>query len=67
MSCSRLPTCSFYRGKMVLETGIGTLLKARFCESGNIENCARYMVLSTLGEEYLDDTLFPTMVQKAKK
>ena len=63
--CERLKNCSFYQNRMIIETGFGAVLKKRYCECNNTANCARYMVLKQLGADYLDDSLFPTMIDRA--
>jgi len=62
--CERLEKCPFYQDKMIIETGLGTILKKKYCES-NKNECARYMVLQTIGAEYVDNTLFPHMKDRA--
>ena len=49
---------------MIIETGVGAVLKKKYCES-NKNNCARYMVLQAIGPEYVDNTLFPHMLDRA--
>lgn len=62
--CERLEKCVFYQGKMIVESGMGAVLKARYC-LGNKHNCARYMVLQQLGPAYVDNSLFPHMKDRA--
>ncbi len=62
--CERFGKCPFYQDKMVIETGVGSSLKKKYCES-NTHMCARYMVLCQLGPEYVDNTLFPYMLDRA--
>ena len=64
--CSYLATCSFYNNPLVCKTEAGELLRQNYCEKGNVENCARLLVASNLGLEYLDDNLFPNMMDKAR-
>lgn len=49
---------------MIIETGVGKILKKKYCES-NKGMCARYLVLCQLGPEYVDNTLFPYMMDRA--
>ncbi|MCR4940514.1 MAG: hypothetical protein K5930_10485 [Treponemataceae bacterium] len=62
--CERFVKCPFYQDKMVIETGVGSILKKKYCES-NKHKCARYKVLCELGPEYVDNTLFPYMKDRA--
>lgn len=62
--CERFVKCPFYQDKMVIETGIGKILKKRYCEA-NKKECARYMVLQSIGPEYVDNSLFPHMKDRA--
>lgn len=62
--CEKLEGCPFYRGKLVIETNIGETLKEKYCMNDK-ESCARYMVFKNCGPEYVNDTLFPHMKDKA--
>ena len=65
--CEKLSGCAFYQGHMIATSGIGDILKKKYCEAGNKENCARYQVCTQLGKEYLDNTLFPNMTDRAQE
>lgn len=65
--CEKLAGCDFYQGHMISTSGIGEMLKKRYCEAGNKANCARYQVCTQLGKEYLDNTLFPNMTDRAEE
>ncbi len=65
--CSYYATCSFYQNALVCKTEAGALLKQNYCEKGNVENCARLVIATKLGLEYLDDSIFPNMMEKARE
>lgn len=64
--CENLSKCPFYQGQMSLDSGLGSMYKKRYCE-GNRSLCARYMVSSSLGKEYVPSSLYPNMTDKAKE
>lgn len=63
--CKNLKNCPFYQGKMSMDSGIGSMYKKKYCES-DCTICARYIVASQLGKEYVPDNLYPNMEAKAK-
>lgn len=65
-SCEKLEKCPFYQGKMSMDSGLGSMYKQRYCE-GDKTTCARYMVATTLGPDYVSMNLFPNMAEQAKK
>ena len=64
-TCEKLSKCPFYQGKMSMESGLGSLYKKKYCE-GDKTTCARYMVATKLGPEFVTDRLYPNMVDAAK-
>lgn len=62
--CERLETCPFYQGRLVVENNLGEVLKNKYCRKDKTQ-CARYKVLTELGPEYVDNLLFPHMMEKA--
>lgn len=64
--CENLLKCPFYQGKMSMDSGLGSMYKKRYCEGDRL-NCARYMVFSTLGKDFVPASLYPNMVDKAKE
>lgn len=64
--CEKLATCPFYNNKIVIETGIDTILKKKYCE-GNKEKCARYLIFQKLGPEFVPNNLFPHMIDQAER
>ena len=64
--CENLSKCPFYQGQMSMDSGLGSMYKKRYCE-GNRSLCARYMVSSGLGKEYVPSNLYPNMTDKAKE
>ena len=64
--CEKLAKCPFYQGKMSMDSGLGAMYKKKYCE-GNKKECARYTVATTLGPEFVTDSLYPNMNDKAKQ
>lgn len=64
--CENLSKCPFYQGKMTMDSGLGSMYKKRYCE-GDKRQCARYMIASTVGKEFMPDNLYPNMVSKAEE
>lgn len=64
--CENLQKCPFYQGKMDMESGLGSMYKRRYCE-GDKTLCARYIVSSKLGKEFVPQTLYPNMAEKAQE
>lgn len=64
--CENLAKCPFYQGKMSMETGLGSMYKKKYCE-GDRSSCARYMVSSRLGKEFVPANLYPNMKDKAEE
>lgn len=64
--CENLAKCPFYQGQMSMDSGLGGMYKKRYCEGDRLI-CARYMISSTLGKEYVPANLYPNMVDKAKE
>ena len=65
-TCEKLSKCPFYQGKMSMDSGIGSMYKKKYCE-GDKTICARYIVATKLGPEYVTDRLYPNMEDAAKK
>lgn len=63
--CEKLAKCPFYQGQMSMDSGIGSMYKQKYCE-GDKTICARYIVATTLGPEFVPTTLYPNMADKAK-
>ncbi len=63
--CEKLEKCPFYQGKMTMDSGIGSMFKKKYCEGGKTI-CARYIVATTLGPNFVPGTLFPNMNDRAK-
>ncbi len=64
-TCEKLEKCPFYQGKMSMDSGLGSMYKKKYCE-GDKTGCARYMVATTVGPDYVTMNLYPNMVDKAK-
>lgn len=65
-TCEKLAKCPFYQGKMSMDSGLGSLYKQRYCE-GDKTACARYMIATQLGPEFVNNNIYPNMVDLAKK
>ena len=51
---------------MPIDKGVGLLFKNNYCQGDN-SSCAGYMVAKELGKEKVPKTLYPNMVEKARK
>lgn len=65
-TCEKLDKCPFYQGKMSMDSGIGAMYKNKYCEGDN-STCARYMVATQAGPDFVTDKLYPNMVQQAEE
>lgn len=65
-TCEKLSKCPFYQGKMDINSGLGSMYRKKYCEGDNTI-CARYMVSTQLGPEYVTDRLYPNMNDQANK
>ena len=64
--CEKLQKCPFYQGKMNMDSGIGAMYKKKYCE-GDKSTCARYIVATQLGAEFVTNSLYPNMNNVADK
>ena len=64
-ACEKLAKCPFYQGAMSMEKGLGSMYKKKYCE-GDKYNCARYMIATQLGPEFVTNKIYPNMVELAK-
>ena len=65
-ACEKLEKCPFYQGKMSMDSGIGSMYKQKYCE-GDKTICARYMVATTVGPDFVTTSLYPNMTEQEKK
>ena len=65
-TCEKLAKCPFYQGQMKMDSGIGAMYKKKYCE-GDKSICARYMIATTVGPEFVNNSIFPNMTDQAKK
>lgn len=65
-TCEKLEKCPFYQGKMDINSGLGRMYKTKYCE-GDKTTCARYIVATQLGPEFVTNSLYPNMDAVAKK
>lgn len=64
--CEKLEKCPFYQGQMKTDEGIGEMYKTKYCE-GDKHSCARYIVATQLGSEYVTTHLYPNMMKQAQE
>ncbi len=64
-TCEKLAKCPFYQGQMSMESGLGAMYKKKYCE-GDKTQCARYMVATQLGPEFVTLKLYPNMKNVAE-
>lgn len=65
-ACEKLEKCPFYQGKMDINTGLGRMYREKYCE-GDKTTCARYIVATQVGPEYVTTSLYPNMNSVAEK
>ena len=65
-TCEKLSKCLFYQGQMKMDSGIGAMYKKKYCE-GDKSICARYMIATTVGPEFVTTSIYPNMADQAKK
>lgn len=63
--CEKLANCPFYQGKMQMDSGLGSMYKKKYCEGDKLL-CARYLVATKLGKEFVTNSLYPNMMDQAK-
>lgn len=63
-TCEKLPKCPFYQGKMDINSGLGAMYKKKYCE-GDKTNCARYIISTKLGPEFVNNNIYPNMTDVA--
>ncbi|MBE5937895.1 MAG: hypothetical protein E7265_07685 [Lachnospiraceae bacterium] len=59
-TCEKLSKCPFYQGSMDINSGLGAMYKQKYCE-GDKSICARYIIATQLGPEYVTDKIYPNM------
>lgn len=64
-TCEKLAKCPFYQGQMKMDSGLGGMYKKKYCETDKTQ-CARYMIVTTLGPEFVNNNIYPNMVDLAK-
>ncbi|WAM33035.1 hypothetical protein [Caldicellulosiruptor morganii] len=67
--CPNLKTCPFFNDKMSNMPAIANIYKRRYClgEGVGNEGCARWIVYSKLGKEYIPADLFPNQIERAEQ
>ena len=64
--CEKLAKCPFYQGQMSVDSGLGSMYKKKYCEGDKL-NCARYMIATKLGPDFVTNSVYPNMTDMAKK
>lgn len=64
-TCEKLAKCPFYQGQMKMDSGLGGMYKKKYCET-NKNLCARYMIVTTLGPDFVNNSIYPNMTDMAK-
>lgn len=62
--CEKFEKCPFYNDKMSCDSGIGAMYKKTYCE-GDKTKCARYTVATKCGPQFVDNNLYPNMMDRA--
>ncbi len=65
--CPNLERCPFFGDRLENMPATAELLKSEYClgEGKNYKECARYIVASTLGKEFVPPDLFPHQKERA--
>jgi len=63
--CELLPKCIFFNDKMASMPVASDLMKKKYCQNDSTA-CARFMVFSALGREYVPADLYPNDVERAQ-
>jgi len=56
--CEFIKTCPFFHDQLADKSDEVEEMKTKYCKNNNL-NCARYMVVTTLGKENMLKDLFP--------
>ena len=64
--CPSLSACPFFNDKMGQKTSMADLYKKKYC-AGDNAHCARWMVSSTVGKQFVTPTLYPNQIDVANK
>ena len=65
-TCEKLSKCPFYQGKMDINSGLGAMYKKKYCE-GDKDSCARYIISTKLGPDFVTPNIYPNMNDLANK
>lgn len=65
-TCEKLSKCPFYQGKMDINSGLGSMYKQKYC-GGDKTICARYIIATKLGAEFVTNNIYPNMNDLANK
>ena len=62
--CEKFEKCPFYQGKININSGLGAMYKKKYCE-GDKTICARYIISTKLGPEFVNNNIYPNMIDVA--
>lgn len=62
--CEFIVTCPFFHDKLGNKPEQVEEMKVKYCKSNNL-NCARYMVVNSLGKEHMLPDLYPHEKERA--
>jgi len=64
--CAYLDTCPFFQDQLDDMPALARVFKEQYCRD-DFENCARYMLKSTLGPELMPTNMWPNKIDEAKE
>ena len=56
--CELIEKCPFFHGKLADKPVEVNELKEKYCRTNNL-NCARYMIVQSVGKEHMPEDLYP--------
>ena len=62
--CEFLEKCPFFNDALGNMPDTVEEMKVQYCKSNNL-NCARYMIATAVGKEYIPDDLYPDQKMQA--
>ena len=62
--CEFIEKCPFFNDALDTKPDTVEEMKVKYCKSNNL-NCARYMIATAVGKEYIPDDLYPDQKMQA--
>jgi hypothetical protein len=62
--CPLISKCAFFNDEMKEKPGMTKMYKSKYCRGDNTK-CARWLISTTVGKEYVTLSIYPNMVKKA--